>query len=189
MTTDCNNRVILYRQRKRETPKRKMKRIKDAPEAEYNIKHMEVIIMFGLTPYERRNNDLMFFNPFREIEEMEKKFFNDRTTAAFRTDIRENGSEYILEAELPGFKKEEIDIDVNDGCLTIKAEHSAEKDEKDKNGGWLRKERSFSSMTRSFDVSEIEEEAITASLENGILKLTLPKKAEKPEVTRKVEIN
>lgn len=145
--------------------------------------------MFGITPYERRNNSLMFWDPFKELENMEKKFWGERMPSNFRTDIRDNGKEFILEAELPGFDKEDIGIDVKDGYLTINASHTEKNDEKDKNGSYLRRERSFGSMTRSFDISAIEEEGITASFRNGILELTLPKKAEKEEVTRKIEIN
>ena len=145
--------------------------------------------MFGLTPYERRNNNLMFWDPFRELENIEKKFWNDRSVQTFCTDIRDNGKEYILEAELPGYDKSDIGIDVKDGCLTITASHSEEKDEKDKKGNYLRRERSFGSVTRSFDVSEIEEGGISASFSNGVLELVLPKKTAKEEVARKIDIN
>ncbi|MGN1347518.1 MAG: Hsp20/alpha crystallin family protein [Acutalibacteraceae bacterium] len=145
--------------------------------------------MFGLTPYERRNNDLMFFSPFKELEDMEKRFFGDRMPVNFKTDIRDTGKEFVLEAELPGFDKSDIGIDVKDGYLTITATHSEENDEKDKKGNYLRRERSYGSMTRSFDVSDIEENAITASFNNGVLELILPKKEDKAEVSRKIEIN
>lgn len=145
--------------------------------------------MFGLTPYERRNNDLMFFSPFKELEDMEKRFFGDRIPVNFKTDIRDTGKEFVLEAELPGFDKSDIGIDVKDGYLTITASHSEENDEKDKKGNYLRRERSYGSMTRSFDVSDIEENAITASFNNGVLELILPKKEDKAEVSRKIEIN
>ncbi|MGN0443712.1 MAG: Hsp20/alpha crystallin family protein [Acutalibacteraceae bacterium] len=145
--------------------------------------------MFGLTPYERRNNDLMFFSPFKELEDMEKRFFGDRIPVNFKTDIRDTGKEFVLEAELPGFDKSDIGIDVKDGYLTITATHSEENDEKDKKGNYLRRERSYGSMTRSFDVSDIEENAITASFNNGVLELILPKKEDKAEVSRKIEIN
>ena len=144
--------------------------------------------MFGLTPYERRNNDLMFFSPFKELEDMEKRFFGDRIPVNFKTDIRDTGKEFVLEAELPGFDKSDIGIDVKDGYLTITASHSEENDEKDKKGNYLRRERSYGSMTRSFDVSDIEENAITASFNNGVLELILPKKEDKAEVSRKIEI-
>lgn len=164
-----------------------MKRIKEIPES-YNT-NTEVFIMFGLTPYERRNNDLLVWNPFRELEDMEKRFFSDRMTTAFKTDIRDNGKEYILEAELPGFDKSDIGIDVENGYLTITANHAEEKDEKDKKGSYLRRERSYGTVSRSFDISEIEEGEISAEFNNGVLELVLPKKAEKAKVTRKIEIN
>lgn len=144
--------------------------------------------MFGLTPYERRRNDLMFWDPFKEFEDIEKKFWGDRTAIGFRTDIRDNGGEYILEAELPGYDKDDIEIDVNEGCLRITAAHNEEKDEKNEKGSYLRRERICGSVSRSFDVSEIEEEKITASFKNGILELVLPKKAEKTPVSRKITI-
>lgn len=145
--------------------------------------------MFGITPYARRNGDLMFFDPFKELESMEKNFFTDTRTANFKTDIRDTGKEFVLEAELPGFDKNDIGIDVKDGYLTITANRSQEKEEKDQKGNYLRRERFYGSLSRTFDVSEIEENAITASFNNGVLELVLPKKAEKTEVTRKIEIN
>ncbi len=145
--------------------------------------------MFGLTPYERRNGDLMFWNPLRELEDMEKRFFSDRTITNFKTDIRDNGKEYILEAELPGFDKNDIGIDVENGYLTITASHTEEKDEKDKKGNYLRRERSYGTLSRSFDISEIEEGEISAKFSNGVLELVLPKRAEKAQMSRKIEIN
>ena len=145
--------------------------------------------MFGLMPYERRNSGVSFYNPFKELEEFEKRFFSERVPRDFRTDIRDNGKEYILEADLPGFKKEDISIDVKSGYLTITASHSENKDEKDKEGNYLRRERSYGSFTRSFDVSEVEEDNITASFNNGVLELKLPKKEAKENVTRKIDIN
>lgn len=145
--------------------------------------------MFGLTPYERRSFDLMFRNPFRELEDMEKRFFSDGVTANFKTDIRDNGKEYILEAELPGFDKSDIGIDVENGYLTITANHTEEKDEKDKKGNYLRRERSYGTVSRSFDISEIEESEISAKFNNGVLELVLPKRAEKALTSRKIEIN
>ena len=111
--------------------------------------------MFGLTPYERRNNDLMFFSPFKELEDMEKRFFGDRIPVNFKTDIRDTGKEFVLEAELPGFDKSDIGIDVKDGYLTITATHSEENDEKDKKGNYVYRERSFGTYSRSFDISGV----------------------------------
>ena len=93
----------------------------------------------------------------------------------FRTDIRDAGDRFILEAELPGFQKEDIKLDLKDGILTISAQHSENKDEKDDKGQYIRRERRYGSFTRSFDVTGVDEEHITASYNNGVLELSLPK--------------
>lgn len=138
--------------------------------------------MFGLTPYER--NDL--WNPFREFE---KDFFKDFSSVnRCRTDIRDEGGKYILECEMPGFNKEDIKIDVNGSVLTLCAEHKSENDEKNKNGEYIRRERSYGSYCRSFDISNIDESAIEAEYKNGVLKVTLPKKTEQQPETKRIEI-
>ena len=144
--------------------------------------------MFGLTPYERRNNDLMFFSPFKELEDMEKRFFGDRIPVNFKTDIRDTGKEFVLEAELPGFDKSDIGIDVKDGYLTITATHSEENDEKDKKGNYVYRERSFGTYSRSFDISGVRTQDISAKYNDGVLTLTLPKLQETKPETRRLEI-
>ena len=84
----------------------------------------------------------------------------------------------MLEADLPGFDKKDIAIDVHDHRLTIKAERHSNHEDKDKQGHYLRCERSYGSFTRSFDIDAIQEDKITASYTDGVLKLTLPKKQE-----------
>lgn len=79
--------------------------------------------MFELTPYERRHQRALF-NPFRDMENFEKNFWGDMAATDFKTDIKDNGKEYVLEAELPGFKKEDIHVDIEDGYMTISAERS-----------------------------------------------------------------
>ena len=128
--------------------------------------------MFGMIPFER--NDDNFFDLF---DNFERKFFGNSNAALpdFRTDIRDAGDRFVLEAELPGFSKEDIKLDVKDGILTISAQHSENKDEKDDKGSYIRRERRFGSFTRSFDVTGVDEEHITASYNNGVLELSLPK--------------
>lgn len=128
--------------------------------------------MFGMIPFER--NDDNFFDLF---DNFERKFFGNSSAALpdFRTDIRDAGDRFVLEAELPGFNKEDIKLDVKDGILTISAQHSENKDEKDDKGSYIRRERRFGSFTRSFDVTGVDEEHITASYNNGVLELNLPK--------------
>lgn len=137
-----------------------------------------------LTPY-RRNDDL--FDPFRELDLMERAFFGEpelkHQERYIRTDIREKDGNYVLEAELPGFKKEDIDIEVNDGYLTISAENKTEHDEKDQKGNFIMRERRYGSFKRTYDTAGIDTENMKASFENGVLTLTMPKLIEvKPEV-------
>lgn len=145
--------------------------------------------MFGLTPYERRSN-IGYYNPFKELEEFEKRLFsNQNVVPQFRTDIRDTESEYILEADLPGFDRDDINLSIENGYLTISAEHKANNEEKDEKGNYIRRERSYGSYSRCFDISGIDEEAISASFKNGVLEVKLPKETEKPNKAKKIEIN
>lgn len=92
-------------------------------------------------------------------------------------DIKEMKDSYLIEIELPGFTKENIKAEVNNGYLTINAEHNENKEEKDKDGKFIRKERYSGHCSRSFYVGDtIKQEDIKASFENGLLKLEVPKK-------------
>ena len=125
-------------------------------------------------PFDRRSYR-MSYNPFRELEQMEKNFWGDQQVNPFRTDISETADGYKLEADLPGFQKEEISLDLKGDLLTVTACRREENQEHQ--GKYLCRERYFGSYKRSFDVSEVQQSGITASYENGVLKLTLPKKS------------
>lgn len=144
--------------------------------------------MFELTPFVRRNHSAAAYNPFRDLDELERNFFGRNTVADFKTDITENEKEYILEAELPGFKKEDINIDIDNNYLTISAERKYENTEKDKKGSVIRSERSYGSFSRSFDISGVVTDKIEAEYENGVLKLTMPKQEESVPKARRLEI-
>lgn len=153
-----------------------------------NNKHQtEESIMFELTPYERRHQRALF-NPFRDMENFEKNFWGDMAATDFKTDIKDNGKEYVLEAELPGFKKEDIHVDIEDGYMTISAERSNETEKKDDKGNFVRRERSYGSFSRSFDVSSVKTEDITGEYKDGVLTLTMPKKEENMPTSRRIEI-
>ena len=122
------------------------------------------------------------------MEEMERRFWGGNTLASFKTDIRDKGDSYLLEAELPGFQKEDIDIQLSDNNLTISAEHKTESEEKDQKGNFVRRERTWGSYSRSFDVSDIDTARIKAAYQNGILTLTLPKRTETAPSNRTVVI-
>ena len=144
--------------------------------------------MFGLTPYTRRNNTPAYYDPFRDLENFEKNFFGSGELPTFKTDIRDTGDAYELEADLPGFQKENIKIDIEGEQLTIRAERKGDREEKDKKGNYVRRERSYGSFSRSFDVSGIDVSAIKASYQDGVLKLVLPKKEEIVPAARRLEI-
>ena len=141
--------------------------------------------MFGLTPF-RSNFYVSAYDPFKEMEEFEKRFFGQRTPA-MKIDIREADGAYILEAELPGFTREDIHAEIKNGYLTIRAERKSESE--DNNENYLRRERSFGSFCRTFDLEGIDADAISASFKNGVLTLELPKLAPKAEEAKKLEIN
>ena len=134
--------------------------------------------MFELRPFERRNNRMTAYNPW---DEMERAFFGDgawnRSLAEFKTDIQDKGDSYLLEADLPGFKKEDIHIDLDGETMTIRAERHSEHEEQDKKGSYVRCERSYGSYERAFDVSGIDTDKIGAQYADGVLKLTMPKKS------------
>ena len=103
-----------------------------------------------------------------------------------KTDIREHDAGYEVDIDLPGFKKDEISIELENGYLTVSAAKGLDKDEEDKKGQYIRKERYAGAMQRSFYVGEnLTQEDIKAKYENGILRLSVPKKEAKPVETKK----
>ena len=126
--------------------------------------------MFELTPYSTRRS---MMDPFNFLSDF---FGTNNAPMELRTDITDKGDAFVLEADLPGFKKDDIKIDLENDRLTIKAERHSEH-EAAKNG-YVRRERSFGSFERSFDVSGIDTASIKANYTDGVLTLTLPKRPE-----------
>ena len=142
--------------------------------------------MIKLTPFYSRN--INAYNPFYEMERLEKAFFGDSTQpAVFRTDISDNGEAYVVESDLPGVNKEDIDINIGDGILTVKAERKYESSDESA-GKYLRRERAYGSFERSFNISDIDAEKIDAEFKNGVLVLTLPKKLPEAPKSRRLEV-
>ena len=141
--------------------------------------------MYTMLPFNHMSRT--FNNLF---DEMERSMFPAQPSGrlpAFRTDIKDQGDHYLLEADLPGFRKEDIDLHLQDGVLTITAKRQEEQEEK-KEGKYLCRERRMGSCARAFDVSGIREEDITAAFEDGVLKLTLPKQGEPVPQSRRIAI-
>ena len=108
----------------------------------------------------RNCNWLTTYDPFDPFTKLDKVFFGDpffsnanTAIAAFGTDVTDEGDFYKLTADLPGFKKDEIQIDVEDGILTISAERNEETEDEDKKGRYIRRERTYGSYKRSFDLT------------------------------------
>ena len=154
--------------------------------------------MSGLIPFDKKKNGIQRKNDnlidLFDVDRVFENFFNDTVfpshfsnSGQMRVDIKENDKEYILEADLPGVNKEDINLEVHDDRLTI----SVKKDEKEeeKKDNYLRKERRTSSMTRSFYIESIISDKITAKYENGVLTLLLPKKEETKPKGRKIDIS
>ena len=150
--------------------------------------------MFELT--RRNNNHLNSYNPFREMEELERAFFGNPfssffgtgTLAEFKTDVTDEGDHYLLEADLPGFDKKDIALDINGDTLAIRAERHSKVEEKDKKDKIVRMERSYGSYSRQYDISGIKADEIKAKYDNGVLKLTLPKKEDTLPQSKRLEI-
>lgn len=101
-------------------------------------------------------------------------------------DVQEFEDHYQLDLELPGYQKEDIQAELKDGYLTIQAEHNENKEEKDKDGKYIRRERYSGHVQRSFYVGDaVEQGDIHATFENGILKLSVPKVENKPKIEEK----
>ena len=130
--------------------------------------------------------DDFFDFPFYD-DKAERKLYGHRAANLMKTDIQEHDDGYTLEMDLPGFKKEEIQLELNNGYLTISAAKGLDEDEKDKKSGkYIRRERYTGSCQRSFYVGEdVTEEDIKAEFKHGILKLFVPKKEAKPAVEQK----
>lgn len=133
--------------------------------------------MFDLVPFGKRRDDVFGVLAKSLNEVFNDEFFAPMTGAAqsFRTDIRESAQAYLIEAELPGFKKEEIDIDYTRPYLTIKAVRKEENAQENEEHQVVRRERRYGEYVRRFYVQDIAEDEIRASLKDGMLSLEVPK--------------
>ena len=112
--------------------------------------------------------------------DIDKTLYGKHAKNMMKTDVKETDQGYEVAIDLPGFKKDQIKLELNDGYLTISAEKGLDKDEKDKENRYIRRERYAGSMSRSFYVGEsLTEQDIHAKYENGILTLDVPKEDKK----------
>lgn len=145
--------------------------------------------MAGLIPFNRSNSMLPLKGDFYNMLD---DFFNDSwlprrslVSDTFKVDVKEDDKEYMIEAELPGVKKEDVSLSLEDGRLTLSVTHNEETTDDSKN--YIHRERRFSSMQRSIYLADADEAGVVAKLDNGILNIAVPKLVKTP-ASRQIEI-
>ena len=140
--------------------------------------HMRVLIykytggniMAGFLPWDKRNRGL---TPFDWFDDFFSDFTPFKNFDSFRMDVKETDKEYMIEAELPGVEKEDVNVSLNDGQLTIVVRQTQQKDEQ--NASYIRRERRLGTMQRSVYLSNASNKGANAKFKNGILTLRIPK--------------
>ena len=145
--------------------------------------------IFGENLFDDFMSDFPFFDD-RDLRKTERKLYGHNAKRLMKTDIKETDSGFELEMDLPGFKKDEVQVELKDGYLVVSAEKGLDEDEKDKKSGkYLRRERYAGSCQRSYYVgNDTTEDDIKAHFEHGMLTVTVAKKEAKPAVEEKKHI-
>ena len=145
--------------------------------------------MAGLIPFNYRRNQLLPRNPFNMMDD----FFNDAWPSGrslmndtFKVDVKESENAYTIEADMPGIRKEEIGLSLEEGRLTISVERNENIEEEKEN--YVHRERRLTSMQRSLYMADASEEGVDANLTDGVLKITVPKKS-KVAKAKQIEIS
>lgn len=110
------------------------------------------------------------------LDDIFDDFVPTRRNDNMKCDIYEKDGDYHIEMDIPGFKKEDISIEVDDGYLTISAEKNYENNEEDEDRNYIRRERSYNSYKRSFYLGDLDQDSIEAKFNDGMLNITVPKK-------------
>ena len=132
----------------------------------------------------------LFDDFFDTVSKPIKAFRGAPIPQVMRTDVKETSKGFMLDIDLPGYKKEDISAELKDGYLTVSAKTSDEHEEKEEDGTYIRRERTFGSCSRSFYIGEgIEENDVKAKFEDGILKVFVPKKEVEPPVEERKYIS
>lgn len=146
--------------------------------------------MFDMVPF-RKNNNLSRRGDY--FDQMMNNFFDDDFFSpqnyfgnSFRVDLKENDNEYVVEADLPGIKKDAIDLSYENNYLTVTAKR--EDSVEDKSGNYVRRERSYGEFKRSFYIDNVDESKVDASFNDGVLKINLPKLDKMKNTRRKIDI-
>jgi len=140
--------------------------------------------MFELTPF-RRRRDLL---PADWRKDFIRDFFDPESwfDLGIKADIKENANEYVIEAELPGVKKDQIVVELRDNYLTISAQQNEEV--KEEHANYVRRERRQGNVQRSFYVENVDSENVKAKFDNGLLIISLPKLKDEPTNRYRIDI-
>lgn len=138
--------------------------------------------MAGLIPFNRNSS---MFTHAGDLYNMLDDFFNDNWSTrrslmsdTFKLDVKEDNTEYMIEVDLPGVKKEDVSLSLEDGRLTLSVSRDEETSDDSKN--YIHRERRFSSMQRSIYLADADEAGVSAKLDNGVLSITVPKQVKSP---------
>lgn len=132
-------------------------------------------MMANLYPTKKDRDGFFDFLP-SWFDEWGRNFMRTPGIQPFAADVEEKNNEYVVKVDLPGFSKDNIHLDFDQGVLTIDASRKQESNEKAEDGSFIRRERVSGSYARRFALEGVDEEKITASFKNGVLNVTLPKK-------------
>ncbi|MCR4778393.1 MAG: Hsp20/alpha crystallin family protein [Lachnospiraceae bacterium] len=125
--------------------------------------------------------------PKMEFPDIDRKLYGKHASNMMKTDVHEHDNAYEMDIDLPGFKKEEIDLSLDNGYLIVSAAKGIDKESKDNKGKLIRQERYSGSMQRSFYIGDnVTEDEIKAKFENGVLRLNIPKKDAKKVAEKKL---
>ena len=148
--------------------------------------------MAGLVPFNRKNKEISTTTGFEDFYNVLDDFFSNDwpfrrtlTHDTFKVDVEDNGNEYLIEAEVPGIDKKGINVELNDGKLMISITRDENSESKKKN--FIHRERRYSSMSRSIYLEDAKPDGIKAKLENGLLKVVVPKE-EKPNNSITIDV-
>ena len=148
--------------------------------------------MAGLVPFNKKNKEISTNTGFEDFYNVLDDFFSNDwpfrrtlTHDTFKVDVEDNGNEYLIEAEVPGIDKKDINVELSDGKLMISIARDENSESKKKN--FIHRERRYSSMSRSIYLEDAKSDGITAKLENGLLKVVIPKE-EKPNNSITIDV-
>lgn len=131
------------------------------------------------------NSSLLDFGPDKSFSN-----FFENSSSMLKTDVEEKDNSYVVTMDVPGMNKDNVKIEVDDGMMTVTVSNDVSTEEKDSKGNYIRRERRTGTFTRSFSVNkDLQASDVTATCENGVLTMTLPKPAEAPKKSTSVQIN